>query len=103
MGPLNKSALYAPPNHAICLPVNGSLRGGFCAFGSGLRGSGEGDSGGRPYVTADMVKEGLGVLMKKGCRMCGSVPLPGEQGGWLTVNYISGDVCPGICPEARYE
>lgn len=70
--------------------------------GEGEEGDGDGDGDDdKPYVSGEEVRRGLGMLVEHECRMCGSVPLRG--GGWLTMNYVSGGVCPGICPEARYE
>ncbi|KAL9595568.1 MAG: hypothetical protein Q9219_006364 [cf. Caloplaca sp. 3 TL-2023] len=110
LGPLNASALYAPPHHIICLPVDLGLGEGFCVFKQGWRG-GPGDG---KEISGEEVRRGLGMLMEHGCRMCGSVPvgwLGGmsgkgegvEERGWLTVNYVSSGVCAGVCPGARYE
>lgn len=94
----------------LCLPLDRTLRNGFCVFAQGF-GKVE---GGETYVSGKQVKRGLGRLVEYGCRMCGSVGLEDVDGdgvggdgdgdgGYLTVNYVSGTVCKGVCPEARYE
>ncbi|KAI4102948.1 MAG: hypothetical protein L6R37_004098 [Teloschistes peruensis] len=98
LGPLNSSALYAGSNHVLCLPLDRTLRNGFCIFAQGVEGK-----GGKVYVSGAQVKRGLGKLVEHGCQMCGSVGLEDVDGGYLTVNYVSERVCRGICPEARYE
>ena len=95
---MNDTAFYAEGAHAVCIPLVGTiLRGGFCVFAKSPR-EGQGD---RPGVTGKMVKWALGRLVERECRMCGSV---GDgEGGLITVNYVAGEVCGGICPEVRYE
>ncbi|KAI4226651.1 MAG: hypothetical protein L6R36_003017 [Xanthoria steineri] len=95
-GPLNDTAFYAQGAHAICFPILGSFTdGGFCVFAQGLRGQGD-----RPGVRGKMVKVALARLVQRGCRMCGS--FGSEEWGLVTVNYVAGSVCEGVCPEAAY-
>ena len=47
-----------------------------------------------------MVKVALASLVQRGCRMCGS--FGNEEWGLVTVNYVAGSVCGGVCPEAAY-
>lgn len=42
----------------------------------------------------------LARLVQRGCRMCGS--FGSEEWGLVTVNYVAGSVCGGVCPEAAY-
>ena len=53
-------------------------------------------------VTGALVKSKLRELRDHGCRVCGSVPLgrgnDPQSLGILTVNYISGTACKGLCP-----
>ena len=57
-------------------------------------------------VTGALVKKKLGELRDHGCRVCGSVPLGGDNDpkrqGILTVNYISKLACKGLCPSKHY-
>ncbi|KAL9577048.1 MAG: hypothetical protein Q9212_006625 [Teloschistes hypoglaucus] len=99
-GPINSSALYAGSSHVLCHPIGG---GGFCVFAQGMKAE-----GGKAYVSGAQVKRGLENLVHYGCRMCGSVALEDvgdarADGGYLTVNYVSGTVCQGVCPESRSE
>ncbi|KAL8732999.1 MAG: hypothetical protein Q9166_002397 [cf. Caloplaca sp. 2 TL-2023] len=94
LGPMNDTAFYATGHHALCLPINMTLKGGFCVFAQGVGG----EEGG---VSGKVVKGVLRGLIERGCRMCGSVGLE-EGGGWITANYVNGDVCGGVCPDARY-
>ena len=57
-------------------------------------------------VVGAIIKRKLQELSGHGCRICGSVPLsddndPGSQ-GILTVNFIGGVVCRGLCPPKHY-
>ena len=57
-------------------------------------------------VIGALIKRKLQELSGHGCLVCGSVPLggdndPGSQ-GILTVNYIGGMVCKGLCPSRHY-
>lgn len=58
-------------------------------------------------TTGKVLKQRLKELWGHGCRVCGSVPLSGDNDprveGWLTVNYVGGVVCPGLCPPRHYE
>ncbi|KAL8948022.1 MAG: hypothetical protein Q9222_005753 [Ikaeria aurantiellina] len=95
-GPLNNSALYTKSSNIMCMPGQGDLAIGFCAFSQYQK-------GGTPYVSGLRVKAGLSALVEYGCGMCGSVGLPeSEGGGILTVNYVAHGACLGICPESRY-
>ncbi|KAL8876108.1 MAG: hypothetical protein Q9198_005635 [Flavoplaca austrocitrina] len=97
-GPMNDTAFYAEGAHAVCIPLVGTfVQGGFCVFAKSPR-EGQGD---QPGVTGKMIKWALGRLVERECRMCGSV---GDgEGGLITVNYVAGMVCGGICPETRYD
>ncbi|KAL8901817.1 MAG: hypothetical protein Q9207_005009 [Kuettlingeria erythrocarpa] len=110
--PMNDTAFYAEGAHAICIPIPGTFSpgGGFCVFAEdptprGGRGGGGGGGGGgdRPGVTGMMVKAALRELLEMGCRMCGAVGSGGQDWGWVAADYVSGPVCEGVCPEARYE
>ena len=45
-------------------------------------------------------------LRGHGCHVCGSAPLSGDNDpnshGILTVNYVGGAVCKGLCPQKHY-
>lgn len=93
-GPLNDTDSYDPGAHIVCLPLGKSFLGGICAFAQG--------NVGRSGVTGVQIKRKLQQLSLHGCRICGSVPLgnsndPDER-GILTVNFINGFACPGLCP-----
>ena len=57
-------------------------------------------------VTGALIKRKLQELSGHGCLVCGSVPLSGDNDpgsrGILTVNYIGGMVCKGLCPSRHY-
>ena len=57
-------------------------------------------------VLGALIKRKLQELSEHGCRVCGSVPLSGDNDpnsqGILTVNYIGGVVCKGLCPSKHY-
>ena len=57
-------------------------------------------------VTGALVKQKLLELRDHDCQVCGSVPLGGGNDphilGILTVNYISGMACKGLCPSKHY-
>lgn len=57
-------------------------------------------------VTGALVTRKLQELREHGCLVCGSVPLGGDNDpdvrGILTVNYIGGVVCKGLCPSTHY-
>ena len=94
---MNDTAFYAQGAHVICFPILGSFTdGGFCVFAQGLRGQGD-----RPGVRGKMVKVALERLLRGDCRMCGS--FGSKEWGLVTVNYVSGSVCEGVCPEAAYQ
>ena len=94
-GPLNDSDIYLPNDRIVCLPTGQSLLGGICAFAQGSNVPATG-------VTGALVKRKLRELSDHGCRVCGSVPLSGDNDplrhGILTVNYISKLACRGLCP-----
>lgn len=94
-GPLNDADVYFPKDNILCLPTGQSLLGGICAFAQGSNVPATG-------VTGALVKRKLGELSNHGCRVCGSVPLSGDNDprrqGILTVNYISKLACKGLCP-----
>ena len=94
-GPLNDADIYLPQDHIVCLPTGVSILGGICAFAQGNNVPATG-------VTGALVKKKLGELRHHGCRVCGSVPLGGDNDpqrqGILTVNYISKLACKGLCP-----
>ena len=98
-GPLNNTSIYKPTAHIICLPLGKSFLGSLCAFTQGNVNS-IGTSGA-------VIKRKLQQLSDHGCQICGSVPLgdgndPAEA-GILTVNYVSGVACPGLCPPTHYD
>ena len=94
-GPLNDADIYLANEHILCLPTGKSFLGGICVFAQGRNVPATG-------VTGALVKRRLGELRDHGCRVCGSVPLAGDNDpqhqGILTVNYISKLVCKGLCP-----
>ena len=53
-------------------------------------------------INASFALERLGQLENHGCTVCGSVPLEAannpEVAGILTVNFVTGGVCKGLCP-----
>lgn len=98
-GPMNDTDIYLPNDHIVCLPLGRSLLGGICAFTQGKKVPATG-------VVGATIKRKLQELSDHGCHVCGSVPLsgnndPGSQ-GILTVNYISGVVCKGLCPSKNF-
>ncbi len=99
-GPLNDTEIYLPNDHIVCLPLGRSFLGGICAFAQGSNVPATG-------VTGALVKRKLGELSDHGCRVCGSVPLSEDNDphrlGILTVNYINGMACKGLCPSRHYE
>ena len=57
-------------------------------------------------VNGAFIKHKLQELYGHGCHVCGSVPLSGDNDpasqGILTVNYVGGVVCKGLCPSKHY-
>ncbi|MCJ1233723.1 hypothetical protein MMC14_001681 [Varicellaria rhodocarpa] len=53
-------------------------------------------------VNGSTIKQRLNDLRYHGCRICGSVPISGNNNpyymGYLTSNYVTGGSCDGICP-----
>ena len=98
-GPLNDTDIYLPKDHIVCLPLGQSFLGGICAFAQGRNVPATG-------VTGALVKRKLRELRDHGCTVCGSVPLSGDNDprsqGILTVNYIGGMACKGLCPPKHY-
>lgn len=98
-GPLNDADVFFPKDHILCLPTGQSLLGGICVFVQGRNVPATG-------VTGALVKKKLAELSDHGCRVCGSVPLGGDNDpkrqGILTVNYISKLACKGLCPSKHY-
>lgn len=97
-GPLNDTDFYQAGANIICLPQGKSFLGGICAFTQGnVRG---------PGTLGFQVKQKLQQLSAHGCQVCGSVPLANSndpaEAGILTVNYISGAACPGLCPPTHF-
>ena len=102
-GPMNNTDFYESGAKIVCLPQGQSFLGGICAFTQGQVGkSGLAAHG----VTGAQIKQKLQQLSLHGCRICGSVPLGDgndpHEAGILTVNYISGVACPGLCPPTHY-
>lgn len=91
---MHATEIYLPNDHILCLPVGNAQLGGICAFTHGSNVSAAG-------VTGDVVMQRLEELSRHGCRVCGSVPLSGDNNprsqGILTVNYVDGVVCKGLC------
>lgn len=98
-GPLNDTDFYLPNDFIVCIPQGKSFLGGICAFTQGSNVPGTG-------VTGDLIKRRLRDLGDHGCRVCGSVPLSGDNDpgreGILTVNYVSRLACKGLCPPRQY-
>ena len=94
-GPMNDTEIYLPHDNILCLPTGESFLGGICVFAQGRNVPTTG-------VTGALIKRKLQELRSHGCRVCGSVPLGGDNDphrqGILTVNYISGKACKGLCP-----
>ncbi|KAL8747293.1 MAG: hypothetical protein Q9190_000799 [Brigantiaea leucoxantha] len=90
-GPIDDTSLYAAGKHIVCKSGTAHAFGGFCVFTQGAKGS----------VSGRLVKRKLTQLLEHGCWRCGSVPLekgndPNKE-GILTVNYVQGNVCRGVC------
>ena len=98
-GPLKDTDIYLPNDHIVCLPLGRSFLGGLCAFTQGKNVPATGVSG-------TLIKRKLLELHEHGCHVCGSVPLSGDNDprsqGILTVNYIGGKACKGVCPPKHY-
>lgn len=98
-GPMNDTDIYLPNDHIVCLPIGRSFLGGICAF---IQGNNLPTTG----VDGALIKRKLQELRGHGCRVCGSVPLSGDNDpskeGILTVNYIGGLACKGLCPSKHY-
>ena len=98
-GPLNNTEFYLPNDHIVCLPLGRSFLGGICAFAQGNNAPATG-------IIGALIKRKLQELSDHGCRVCGSVPLSEDNDpdslGILTVNYIGGMVCRGLCPSKHY-
>lgn len=98
-GPLNDTDFYLPNDLIVCIPQGKSFLGGICAFTQGNNVPATG-------VTGDLIKRRLQDLVDHGCHVCGSVPLSGDNDpdreGILTVNYVSGLSCNGLCPMKHY-
>ena len=99
-GPMNDTDIYLPNDHIVCLPLGQSFLGGICVFTQGNEVPATG-------IIGALIKLKLQELRGHGCHACGSVPLggdndPGSQ-GILTVNYVGGVVCKGLCPSRHYQ
>lgn len=98
-GPLNDTDIYMPNDHIMCLPLGRSFLGGICAFTQGKNVPVNG-------VNGALIKLKLLELRGHECRVCGSVPLSGDNDpsreGILTVNYVGGRACKGLCPSKHY-
>ena len=57
-------------------------------------------------IDGALIKRTLMNLRGHGCHVCGSAPLSGDNDpnsqGILTVNYVGGAVCKGLCPPRHY-
>lgn len=99
-GPLNDTEIYLPNDHIVCLPLGQSFLGGICAFTQGSKVPATG-------VNGALLKRKLQELQQHGCLVCGSVPLSGDNDpdreGILTVNYIGGVACKGLCPSRHIQ
>ena len=106
-GPMNDTDYYKGGAHIICLPQGQSFLGGICAFTQGHPTATKMEVNPAGFgIWGTQLKQKLRQLSLHGCRICGSVPLgkgndPGEA-GILTVNYISGVACKGLCPPTHY-
>lgn len=97
-GPMFDTDIYAPGARIVCLPQGKSFLGGICAFTQGNVAS--------LGTYGVVIKRKLKELSEHGCEICGSVPIgdrndPNEA-GILTVNYVGGVVCAGLCPPTHY-
>ena len=97
-GPMNDTDVYAPGAKIICLPQGRSFLGGICVFTQGNV---------APLgMYGVAIKKKLKELRQHGCEICGSVPIGNDndpdEAGILTVNYVSGAVCWGLCPPTHY-
>ena len=98
-GPLNDTDIYLANDHIVCLPLGQSFLGGICAFAQGSNVPATG-------VDGALIKRKLQELKDHECSVCGSVPLGGDNDpgsrGILTVNYIGGVACNGLCPSRHF-
>ena len=99
-GPLNDTDIYLPGDHIVCLPQGRSFLGGICAFVQGKNAP-------RAGVQGALINRALMNLADHKCHVCGSAPLSGDNDpnshGILTVNYVGGLVCKGLCPPRHFE
>ncbi|KAM0801873.1 hypothetical protein BDR22DRAFT_887933 [Usnea florida] len=99
-GPLNDTDTYLPNDHIVCLPQGKSFLGGICAFAQGKNAP-------RAGIQGALIKRTLMNLADHGCHVCGSAPLSGDNDpnsqGILTVNYVGGVVCKGLCPPRHFD
>lgn len=98
-GPMADDDIYAPGAKIICLPQGKSFLGGICVFTQGNVAA--------LGTYGEVIKQKLRELSQHGCDVCGSVPIGDNndprESGILTVNYISGVACAGLCPPTHYE
>lgn len=93
-GPISETARYKAgnPPWIVCQPL--PKGGAICLF---LHGNVPAEG-----VTGKVVQDRMGDLVNHGCRVCGSVPLSGnnnpDEMGVLTANFVShGPFCDGLC------
>lgn len=95
-GPMGDDVVYDDPQgdlgHLACRIVGPGGPGseGICLF---MQNAGS--------VNGSVIKARVADLVSHGCRLCGSVPLSGDnhpgESGILTVNYVSSGACHGVC------
>ena len=92
-GPIPDTMVYDDPlgdaGHIACRIV-GTGTEGICLF---MQNAGS--------VKGSVIKARIADLVSHGCRLCGSVPLSGNnhpgESGILTVNYVNSGACRGVC------
>lgn len=92
-GPIGDDMIYDDPRgdlgHLACRPIGRGSE-GICLF---LQNAGS--------VNGSVIKARVADLVGHRCRLCGSVPLSGDnhpgESGILTVNYVSSGACNGVC------
>ena len=92
-GPISDAMVYDDPQgdlgHIACRTI-GIGSEGICLF---MQNAGK--------TNGSVIKARVADLVSHGCRLCGSVPLSGNnhpgESGILTVNYVRSGACHGIC------
>ncbi|KAA6406690.1 MAG: hypothetical protein FRX48_09413 [Lasallia pustulata] len=92
-GPISDAMVYDDPQgdlgHIACRNIRIGSE-GICLF---MQNAGK--------TNGSVIKARVADLVSHGCRLCGSVPLSGNNdpgdSGILTVNYVRSGACHGIC------